>query len=789
MKKILFTVICTMISCVFASAQPMTETTVRQGKVRGVLEKGLGYFKAIPFAEAPTGDLRWKAPVPKKAWEGTYDATEYGAMPPQHAFQFPGAPEAKVSEDCLYLNVITPASKPGENLPVLAWIHGGGFITGDANSNDGDNFAKQGIVFVSISYRTGALGFLSCSELSEESGKGISGNYGLMDMILALKWIQENISSFGGDPSKVTIMGESAGAIAVSMLCASPLAKGLFRGAISESGGSFCPVDSVRIDNNGIRDMTGSEAYGQAWMKRIGAKSLDQLRSMPWEDLIKDEQSGGVGGFWPCVDGYVITDDQYKLYEAGNYNDVNILIGTNSDEGAMFSRPVAIAKYRSDIKAEYDPFADRMLELYPATTDEETFGALSDIFRETAFAWPSYAWARLQEKTGKGKVYVYYFDRYNPEGRVFGMENAKPRGANHASEMKFVFGHGWGPMSQEDADFSKKVNSYWANFVKTGNPNGEGLLEWPTYAETGKTVMYFGNEGMDVIETPNMPQLRLMEEYFSWKRASWKGRQEVHKEQPRPQGGFEANISLPEVYRDANVVFRKIDDHTWVGSGHVMASETLYLLEGKKRAILIDTGTHIPDLDKIVAGITDKPLTVLLTHVHPDHAGGVGPFPEVWINEADTVNVPSMMGGYKGKIKYLKNGQKFNLGGRILETHFTPGNTPGSTTFFIRKEHVGFSGDSYGNGNLLLTTDFSTLLNMCKESSVFFQKAGIEKFYNGHFFGSNFETIKRIDDLARIAEDVLSGKLEGEKTPGMLGLDHVIVRDGVRVNYGEAQVK
>ena len=220
-----------------------------------------------------------------------------------------------------------------------------------------------------------------------------------------------------------------------------------------------------------------------------------------------------------------------------------------------------------------------------------------------------------------------------------------------------------------------------------------------------------------------------------------------------------------------------------------MASETLYLLEGKKSAILIDTGTHIPDLDKIVAGITDKPLTVLLTHVHPDHAGGVGPFPEVWINEADTVNVPSMMGGYKGKIKYLKNGQKFNLGGRIVETHFTPGHTPGSTTFFIRKEHVGFSGDSYGNGNLLLTTDFSTLLNMCKESSAFFRKAGIEKFYNGHFFGSNFETIKRIDDLARIADDVLSGKLEGEKTPGMLGLDHVIVRDGVRVNYGDAQVK
>ena len=440
-------------------------------------------------------------------------------MPPQQTRTWPGAPAPKVTEDCLYLNVQTPAESAKEKLPVLVWIHGGGFITGDANSNDGTSFAKQGIVYVSLSYRTGALGFLSLPELSAENERGISGNYGLLDMIEGLKWVKENVAAFGGDPSKVTIMGESAGAIAVSMLCASPLAKGLFRGAISESGGSFCPVDAVRVDNNGIRDVQGSEQYGLDWMKRIGVSSLAELRKTPWETLVSDEQSGGVGGFWPTVDGYVLPDDQYKMYEAGNYNDVNILVGTNSDEGAMFCRPTQLAKYQADIRAEYGPFAERMLELYPATTDEETFGALSDIFRETAFSWPTWAWANLQNKTGKGKVYLYYFDQFDPNRPMFGGPNApKPRGANHASELSYVFASSWGrPFQGGDKVVSDAMNRYWANFVKTGDPNGEGLDTWPLYKDGEKTVMFFKN-GTSLIDTPNKPQLELMEEYFAWKR-------------------------------------------------------------------------------------------------------------------------------------------------------------------------------------------------------------------------------------------------------------------------------
>lgn len=496
----------------------ITEVKVKQGKVKGSIEGGLGTFKAIPFAEAPVGELRWKAPVPKKKWSGVFNATEAGGMPPQQSMRWPGAPEPSITEDCLYLNIQTPATSAKEKLPVLVWIHGGGFITGDAGQ-DGEKFAKQGIVFVSLSYRTGALGFLSLPELSAENERGISGNYGLLDMIEGLKWVKENIAAFGGDPAKVTIMGESAGAIAVSMLCASPLAKGLFRGAISESGGNFCPVSDVRVDNNGIRDVKGSEQYGLDWMKRIGVSSLKELRETPWEKLISDAASGGVGGFWPCVDGYVLPDDQYKMYEAGNYNDVNILIGTNSDEGAMFVRPCPVEEYKAEVKAAYGPFAEKVLELYPAATEEETYGARADIFRETAFAWPTWAWANLQQKTGKGKVYLYYFDQFDPNRPMFGGPNApKPRGANHASEMQYVFASPWGrPFQGGDKAVSDAMNRYWANFVKTGDPNSEGLDTWPVYKDGEKTVMFF-KDGTALIETPNKPQLEVHEEFYVWKR-------------------------------------------------------------------------------------------------------------------------------------------------------------------------------------------------------------------------------------------------------------------------------
>lgn len=528
MKKLytLLILVSTLFTC--KAQQPLIQTHVSQGEIEGVLEEGLGIFKGIPYAEPPIGDLRWKDPVPAKAWKGIYKADTYKAMPMQEVASFPNAPKPNVSEDCLYLNIMTPAKKVGEKLPVMVWIHGGGFITGSALSPMGFNLAKQGVVYVCIEYRTGAMGFLSLPELTAESPHRTSGNYGLLDQILGLKWIKENIAAFGGDPKKVTIFGESAGAIAVSMLCASPMAKGLFRGAISESGGSFCPIDSVRVDNNGIRDQKGAEAHGVDFMHRMGANSLEEMRKMDAMKLVSDKQTTGVGGFWPCVDGYVITDDQYKLYQQGVYNDVNVIIGTNSDEGSMFVRPTTVANYQRMVHGTYGKFANEILAAYPARNEEETFYAQSDIFRETAFSWPSYAWANLQRETGKSNVWLYYFDVMSPFS--FGGPGTKPRGAGHSMELSYVFntpifsGPQGDNRSLEEKSVSAKISKYWINFVKTGNPNGDGLMNWPVYDKNKASVMYFNNE-FKIIEVPNRDKLELMEKFYQWKRENWKYRQ------------------------------------------------------------------------------------------------------------------------------------------------------------------------------------------------------------------------------------------------------------------------
>lgn len=240
---------------------------------------------------------------------------------------------------------------------------------------------------------------------------------------------------------------------------------------------------------------------------------------------------------------------------------------------------------------------------------------------------------------------------------------------------------------------------------------------------------------------------------------------------------------MKEVYHDENVTFRKIDRHTWVGTGNLVYNESMYLIEGKKKAVLIDAGTNIPRLDTIVSNITDKKVTLLLTHVHGDHTGGARYFDEVWINPADTVNIQRHMPDYQGKINFLEHGQIIDLGGRKLEVFFTPGHTPGSTTFLEVGEKTGFSGDAFGNGNLLVFCDFKTLQNTCKTSLEYFSDNGYKKFYNGHFNGNNFETLKRISELQQISTEVLAGNLEGEAVEGGTGLNRVISRDGIKVNY------
>lgn len=535
MKKIFATVFMAVLATSM-NAQ-LLHTTVAQGEVEGVEQNGLAHYKGIPFATPPVGDLRWKAPRPAQKWQGVYKADSFKDKPYQQS-QGPARPgQPGVSEDCLYLNVLTPAKKAGEGLPVLVWIHGGGFNTGASWENNGEKFAQAGIVYAAITYRTNVFGFLSLPELSQESqkenGRAISGNYGLMDQIMALQWIHDNIAAFGGDPEKVTIMGESAGAISVAMLCQSPLTKGLFRGAISESGGNMAPEDNVRIDNNSIRNMAGSEKYGKDFINRIGMGKLKlkDLRKMDPEKFMGDPIAFGAGGaLWPVYDGYVLKGDPYPMYQQGDYNDVNILMGTNSDEGSMFTGFLGGYKpeqYEQEMKESFpDPtWQQKFREMYPGKTDEEAFNAHSDMFREAAFAWPTYAWGNLQSKNtaegkGKGKVYMFFFN--HAKQNMFRRTSALQReySTMHVAEMGLTFGQlggfGGAPNPSDEA-LSRLVMQYWINFIKTGDPNGGYLPLWPAYAEGTESVMNF-RDGAFVTGVHNLPQLQLWEEYMKWRR-------------------------------------------------------------------------------------------------------------------------------------------------------------------------------------------------------------------------------------------------------------------------------
>lgn len=485
------------------------------GLIQGSFENGLTVYKGVPFAAPPVGELRWKAPQPVKKWEGVKQTTAFAPGPPQgQNFSF------GKSEDCLYLNVWSPAKTAKDRIPVLVWIHGGGFSAGAASEQmfNGENLAKKGVVLVCIAYRIGQLGFLAHPELSAESPNHVSGNYGLLDMIAALQWIQKNIAVMGGDPKKVTIFGESAGGIAVSMLCASPLAKGLFSGAICESGGSFGPASVKTASGENMKLLKDAEQSGVAFAKNAGATSIAELRKM---DADKLSAGMGIGMAWPNIDGYVIPDDQYKLYEAGKYNDVPVLIGYNSDEGASFSRTKTPEEYFNAVKSRYEKFADDLIKAYPAgaTTVPKT---ARDLDRDAAFGWHTWSWARLQSKTGKSKVYYYYFDQHPdyPEG-----SSRYGQGSTHGSEIVYVFQHlsdsnpmmGNNQSTPSDKVISDAMATYWTNFAKYGNPNGAGVPEWPAFSEANPKVMYF-NKTPYIGPVPSADALKVLDGYFSWRR-------------------------------------------------------------------------------------------------------------------------------------------------------------------------------------------------------------------------------------------------------------------------------
>ena len=511
MKKIiLFLAMFVVFYAVPSFAQQPAPVRIGSGLLQGTSENGLTVYRGIPFAAPPVGDLRWRAPQPAAKWDGVRQADKFAPGPIQG-----GNPPSGKSEDCLYLNIWTPAKSASDRIPVLVWIYGGGFGAGSTSERNysGENLARKGVVLVSIAYRVGQLGFLAHPELSAENPDRVSGNYGLLDMILGLQWVKENIAAFGGDPDKVTIFGESAGGIAVSMLCASPLAKGLFHGAISQSGGSFGPPRPTTFPGENLKRLADAERDGQAYLKNAGVSSIAELRKIGVDKL---PAGRGLGMSWPIIDGLVIPDDQYKLYDAGRFNDTPVLVGYNSDEGASFSPPKTPEEYIAGVRTRYGPFAEDLIKAYPTASGTVPKTA-RDLARDAAFGWHTWIWARLQSKMGKSKAFYYYFDQHPdyPED--------SPRagyGSPHGQDVAYVFQHldASNPQTTKtDLDISDAMATYWTNFAKRGDPSGEGFPVWPAFSDNNPVVMHF-NQTPHTGPVPSAGSLKVLDAYFSWRR-------------------------------------------------------------------------------------------------------------------------------------------------------------------------------------------------------------------------------------------------------------------------------
>jgi para-nitrobenzyl esterase len=488
---------------------PLTTTVeVTGGTIEGVAQDDLLIYKGIPFAAPPVGDLRWKAPVPVESWTDVRKADDFGPACMQAANSMGNT--ALVSEDCLYLNVWTPAKMPDEKLPVIFWIHGGGFTGGSTSTSmyDGTGFAKKGVVFVSTAYRLGPFGFLAHPELSRESGHG-SGAYGMLDMIAGLEWVQENIGRFGGDSSNVTIFGHSAGGAAVSLLAASPVAQDLFHRVICMSGGSFAPLQKSVDGPGSFASLQVAESRGAAFLESLGAADITAARALSAEEIQKGPE-GGMGGmrFRPGADGYVISNDLYVLYQQGSFNDTPVLLGHTSDEAASFGGrgDVTPEDFEKQIKSQYGSHADAILSAYPHSTDEEAAKASRGVRNDSGFALNTWTWSRLQILNGTGKAFQYYFDYHpdNPDG-----------GSGHGSDVPHAFQTLGGPRgepSPEDLELSDMISSYWVNFAKTGDPNGPGLPEWPAFARDNQKVMVF-NTDPSAQTVPNLNKLKIFAAY------------------------------------------------------------------------------------------------------------------------------------------------------------------------------------------------------------------------------------------------------------------------------------
>jgi para-nitrobenzyl esterase len=457
----------------------------RYGAVAGSESEELRVFKGIPYATPPTDGLRWKRPLPPKAWTGIRQATEYAASCIQPARVRPQ------SEDCLYLNVWS--LKAAHNAPVMVWIHGGGYLTGSGSLPyyDGGALARLGAVVVTINYRLGVFGFLATPQLSRESREHVSGNYGLLDQIAALQWVRENIAGFGGDPRNVTIFGESAGAGSVSCLLFSPLAQGLFSRAIAESGALDDQLKDLRNSRGGIESAEHQGVEVSRQLGCSGANTLDCMREMNdrlLEKMLRPAMSclecTQRDTFGPVVDGYAIPGQPYELLRSGKLNAAAVLTGSNRGEGTIVigARPVPdVAGYHAWLNTRFKDQAEKVLGAYPAASDDAVRSALRDVYTDSWYLCPSRTLAAAENI-----AYLYQFTRIRP-----GMEVRTA----HGSEIPYVFDTlktAGGRVEEIDRSLAGLMSAAWYRFAAKGDPNGDGLPEWPRYDRKSEVNLEFG---------------------------------------------------------------------------------------------------------------------------------------------------------------------------------------------------------------------------------------------------------------------------------------------------------
>jgi para-nitrobenzyl esterase len=493
---------------------------VEGGLLQGTREKGLTVYRGIPYAAPPVGEFRWKPPQPAEPWPGTLRADAFKPACMQKGPTLPGMEFERYGEDCLYLNVWTPAKSAAEKLAVMVYLHGGGGSSGSGSARlyRGDQLAGKGVVVVTLNYRLGAFGLLAHPELSKESGHAASGDYALMDDIAALRWVRRNITAFGGDADNVTIFSHSAGAYHASQLMVSPIARGLFRRVIAQSGGDFGWTGT----SVGFPTLAQAERIGITFGEALHTHSIAELRRVPAETILaKDNEKttpGGVGGTNRLtVDGYVLPQEVYQSFAEGKEAPVDLLVGYNAGEGdTQLGPPLKASAYVAKVREEYGALADRILTEYPAGSDEEAARSQKRLFTEASFGWHAWSWAELHAKAGFNHVFFYHFARVPPLAPYH-----RINAAGHGAELPYLFGYPprigfylleapWD--AYRDVRLEDAIQTYWTNFAKTGDPNGPGLTDWPAYRPGQERVLEL-DKTITARDLPNRSEHMLMSEY------------------------------------------------------------------------------------------------------------------------------------------------------------------------------------------------------------------------------------------------------------------------------------